>query len=454
MSIESVESPAPTAAASLHMDQYGSGRLPYFCQGAVGVVQEMVREDRSRTFSVIDASGGYASACIGAAHPFLTAAAVGLATVGYATDEVGHLARSRMLNDLFGPKGAWTDHFPFGQYHVAGRNSGSEGVELAIRLAVEARFDYRRQRTRERYQERDTIVAFEGAWHGWTAGLVPLLDRRHYRVGLGEPDLTVFGLRVKHLPFGHSEALEQFFLEQGHRVLAVIVEPIQGDAGILLPPNGYLRRLRQLSDLHDALLIADEVLTFAKTGRYFAMVDADGPILTDITVIGKSLGMGYFSTSMVIARRFLQVRPTGAVCTSDLRPPVCELIRLGTQFLETAGLVSGAAERGESLRTRLQQRLLQRFPKVFTSVRGLGFLNGIELTEAAAGVSRALRIHLLEAGAYVELMAGAGRRSGGSRFVFPTLRVAPPLIISDSEIEELIDRLERGVQTFIETEQC
>jgi ornithine--oxo-acid transaminase len=359
-----------------------------------------------------------------------------------------------MLNDLFGPQGLWSDHFPFGEYHVAGRNSGSEGVELALRLAAEVRFDYRQQCRTHRHADKDTIVAFEGAWHGWTAGLIPLLNRKHYRVGLGESTTATYGLRVKHLPFGHPELLEQFFRDHGKNVLAVLVEPIQGDAGILLPPGGFLRRLRELSDLYDALLVADEVLTFAKTGRYFAMADANGPVPTDITIIGKSLGMGCLSTSMVIARRCLQVRPSGAVCTSDLRPPVCELIRLGTELLEREGLVRRTAERGDYLRRLLKTRLLDRFPSVFSEVRGQGFLNGIELTEVAARAARNLRIHLLEAGAYVELMAGAGRRGGGLRFQFPTLRIAPPLVISDDELDELVNRLEWGTRTFVESVAC
>lgn len=86
------------------------------------------------------------------------------------------------------------------------------------------------------------------------------------------------------------------------------MEPIQGDAGIIIPPEGYLRHLSGLCQSNETLLVADEVLTFAKTGKYFAMNDKEGHIPTDITVIGKSLGMGVLSTSMVIARKDLTIR--------------------------------------------------------------------------------------------------------------------------------------------------
>ncbi|MBJ6764376.1 aminotransferase class III-fold pyridoxal phosphate-dependent enzyme [Myxococcaceae bacterium JPH2] len=444
------------AGMALQMDHYGGGRLPFACLQAKGLVQHFAAlegAEAGRVWEVLDASGGYASACLGAGHPRIQEALrEGLERAGYVTDELGSLERTRLLSDLFGPGGRWADRFPAEQYHASGRNSGSEGLELALRLVLESGFDRRRLAPRAGREERRTVLAFEGAWHGWTGGLVSLLNRRHYRVGLPpvspEPP---HGLDVAFLPFGELEHLERFFVEQGRKLSAVFVEPIQGDAGILVPPAGYLRRLAALCREYEVLLVADEVLTFAKTGQFFGMTDAEGPIPTDITVIGKSLGMGVVSTSMVIARRELSVRSSGAVSTSDLRPLTCAVIRHGLQHLVDERLLERAAPLGEELRARLRRDVVAAFPDLFREVRGLGYMNGVELTEPAANALSSLRHKLLESGVFVEFMAGAGRRSRGLRYLYPAMRVAPPLIAGEPDVRAIVERIHEGTRRFVET---
>ncbi|RKH07611.1 aminotransferase class III-fold pyridoxal phosphate-dependent enzyme [Corallococcus sp. CA053C] len=441
------------AGMALQMDHYGGGRLPFVCLRAKGLVQHMAAlegPDAGRVVEVLDASGGYASACLGAGHPRMQEALRdGLEHTGYVTDELGSLERTLLLEELFGPQGLWADRFPGDAYHASGRNSGSEGLELALRLVLESNFDRRRMAPKPERAERKTVLAFEGAWHGWTQGLASLLNRRHYRLGLPLP--TTEDLDVRFLPFGEAEHLESFFAEHGRKLAAVFVEPIQGDAGILVPPAGYLRRLATLCREHEVLLVADEVLTFAKTGRFFGMTDAEGPIPTDITVIGKSLGMGVVSTSMVIARRELSVRSSGAVSTSDLRPLTSAVMRSGIQYLNGEGLVERTGPLGEGLRAQLRKDVAQAFPEVFQEVRGLGYMNGIELTEKAAGSLGKLRARLLDAGIFVEFMAGAGRRSRGLRYLFPAMRIAPPLIAGEDDLQEMVARLQRGVKRFVES---
>ncbi|MEU6024743.1 aminotransferase class III-fold pyridoxal phosphate-dependent enzyme [Micromonospora sp. NPDC048871] len=441
------------AGRDLHLDHYQSNRLPYAVLGGQGVHSRLMAldgPDAGREFEVIDASGAYGSACLGAGHETVRRAlARGVTEGGQATDEVGSLERARLLNTLFGPDGLWTEQFPTGEYHVSGRNSGSEGMELALRLVLESRFDGNRLRPVPEAAGRDLILAFEGAWHGWTSGLVPLLNRRHYRVGL--PSLAPegpYGVSVVHLPFGDPAVLADWFAENGHRVLGVVVEPVQGDAGILQPPPGYLRGLAGLCQEYGALLVADEVLTFAKSGRFFAMADDQGPIRTDVTVIGKSLGMGALSLSMVIARRGLSPRGSGAVATSDLRPLACAVIRDGLELVVTDKLIDHSAALGAQLAELLQRELVDAFPDLYQESRGTGVMHGVELTErAAAGLAR-LREHVVRAGAYVEFMAGAGRRSRGLRYVFPTMRIAPPLITTPDEAVELVGRIAEGSRTF------
>ncbi|MEV6923832.1 aminotransferase class III-fold pyridoxal phosphate-dependent enzyme [Dactylosporangium sp. NPDC051485] len=434
---------------ALHLNHYGETGLPFAATGAADLVHQFVElegPNRGRALDVLDASGGYASASLGAGHDVAEhALRRAVRACGHATDELAALERSRLLVELFDDGGLFTEHFPAGEYHVSGRNSGSEGMELALRLVLEARIDRRRLRPSPELGHRDRILAFEGAWHGWTAGLVPLLNRRHYRFGLPGPAPDgPYGLRVDHIPFADAEALDGYLAEHGEQLLAVIVEPVQGDAGIQVPHDGYLRCLARATRASGALLVADEVLTFAKTGRFFAMVDDDGPIPTDVTVIGKSLGMGVLSTALVIARRGLAPRPTGAISTSDLRPLTCAVIGDGLRHIVTEGLLAQSSSTGRVLHELLVNELVEAFPDLYRQARGVGLLRGVELTEAAAARLPLLRAHLIRAGVYVEFMAGAGRRSNGRRYVHPTLRLTPPLIAGPKDVEQIVERIVAG----------
>ncbi|MFS8097004.1 aminotransferase class III-fold pyridoxal phosphate-dependent enzyme [Lentzea alba] len=426
---------------ALHLDHYGS-RPPFAAVGGSGITQRMVAlEGAGDVIEVLDASGGYASACLGIGHEVIRRAAERAVSLEMATDEIGSLERSSLLVEMFGAGGLLADHFPPGEYHVSGRSSGSEGMELALRLVLESRVDRRSLRQRG---DRDLILAFEGAWHGWTSGLVPLLNRRHFQAGLPSAGVT-----VEHLPFGDAELVEEFVSRHGDRLLAVVVEPIQGDAGVIVPPPGFLRRVARAARARGALVVADEVLTFGKTGAPLAMIDDEGVVPTDITVIGKSLGMGSVPVSMVIARRELTVRGSGAVATSDLRPAVCAVVRDGLKLIVDDKLWDHAAALGEHLGQRLRDELVGALPEVFHEARGLGVLHGVELTEAASARMTSLREHVIRAGAYVEFMAGAGRRTLGRRYLFPAMRFAPALITTPDDVDEIVGRVAEGTRAFL-----
>lgn len=441
---------------NIHFNHYGGKRLPFLAASAKGIRHKFIdlEDIEQKEFEVIDASGAYASACLGASNEFIKKIIIeAIENVGYVTDEIGSLERVKTLLMLFGKNGIWSKIFPEKEYHVSGRNSGSEGIELALRLVMESRIDKRNYRILKNMEKKKIILAFEGAWHGWTNGLVPLLNRRHYKVNIptfdggNNPD----GIKVMHIPFGESGALKDFFSKYGDEVLAVFIEPVQGDAGILLPPSGYLREVSKTCSKFGALLVADEVLTFAKTGLFFGMRDENGHIPTDITVIGKSLGMGIISTSMVIARRQLTIRNCGAVATSDLRPITCSIIKNGMQYIIEKKLIDTSLQNGEYLRKKINELLINEFPDIYLEVRGLGYMNGIELTEKSANNLVDLRKCLIRAGVYVEFMAGAGKRSCGLRYVMPTMRIAPPLITTMKDIDEIVARIRKGTIKFKKT---
>lgn len=441
------------ASEKIHFDHYAGHQLGFACLNASGIHQQLLALDgptRGQVYEVMDCSGAYGSACLGAAHPVIAQTLVqALQSDGYVTDELGSLARAELLNDFFGPQGLWCDHFEQGAYWVSGRNSGSEGMELALRLLFEQRIDPTRMRLKQDFLHKNRILAFEGAWHGWTQGVLPLLNRRHFTQHLPTMDLSATsGIHVDFIPFNEPALLDAYMRDHGQALLGVILEPVQGDAGILTPQPGYLRQVATACKKNGAFLVADEVLTFAKTGYFFAMRDAEGPIPTDITVIGKSLGMGTLSVSMVIARKQFYTRACGAVATSDLRPLTCRLMASGVRFIHENNLLQQAKKHGAELRAQLHTALVTAFPDIYREVRGEGFLNGIELTENTAQQAMHLRKNFIQAGVYVELMAGAGRRSGGLRYINPTVRIAPPLTTTPEALMEMVKRLHRGTQRF------
>lgn len=438
-------------ANALHMDHYGGHRLAYSCIKAQGIYKTFLYlKNPHQEFEVMDISGGYASACLGANNlHFWQLLQTKISQCSTVTDELLSLERTNFLQQQFGRHGLWTDHFPYGEYHVSGRNSGSEGIELALRLLLESLLDKRRQTKHPQKVNKKIILAFEGAWHGWTAGIIPLLNRRYYTHGF--PSLEregLFGIEVKFLPFGDQALLECFFKEFGESLAGVVVEPIQGDAGILVPPEHYLRRLSDLCQKYQALLIADEVLTFAKTGKFFAMVDAMGPIKTDITIIGKSLGMGLMPISLVIAKKSLSVRACGAVATNDLRDFACAVMSAGLQVIKDQNLIQQSKSHGQWLQQKLQIQLVEAFPDIYKECRGVAHLFGVELAEHAAQKLLLFRENMIHHGIYLEFMAGAGKRSHGLRYIFPTMRIAPPLIMDDEQLNEMFERLIKASFAF------
>ena len=163
--------------------------------------------------------------------------------------------------------------------------------------------------------------------------------------------------------------------------------------------------------------------------------------------------MSVLSTSMVIARRELTVRSSGAVATSDLRPLTCAVIREGIRFIADEGLLEKPKVLGQELHELLQQEVLQKYPDLYHEARGLGVMHGIELSEKTATYFPEFRNTMIRSGVYVEFMAGAGKLSRGGRYVLPTMRIAPSLITNRELIHEIVERIQHGSNVFRETYQ-
>jgi len=240
-------------------------------------------------------------------------------------------------------------------------NSGTEGIEGALKLARKA-------------TGRSGFVAFEGGYHGDTLGALSVGGIEKYRAPF-EPLLQPVAL----LPFGDVNALDAI----NESVAAVVVEPVQGEAGVRVPRSDFLPALEKRCRHVGALLIADEVMTgFGRTGRLFAVQRWD--VVPDIIVLAKALGGGYplgaLAASSSLLRAFTENPPLSHVTTFGGHPVSCAAGRASLRVI----LRDRLAERADEVGVRFRERLVDAFRDLSTvrEVRGLGLLIGIEFEDA------------------------------------------------------------------------
>ncbi|MBA2458683.1 MAG: acetyl ornithine aminotransferase family protein [Gemmatimonadales bacterium] len=316
-------------------------------------------------------------------------------------------------------------------------NSGTEAVEGAIKLA--------------RYATRRTaIIAFRGAFHGRSTGAVTLTSskaRQHAGFGPLLPD-------VHHVPFAYRYrcqfcgdkpectrgclgVIEQELFTRHldpQDVAAIFVEPIQGEGGYVVPPDGWLRDLRELCDRHGILLVADEVQCgVGRTGKMWAS-EHEG-VEPDILLTAKGLGSG-MPIGAIVAKESVSTWETGSHGSTFGGNPVCCAAALATLDLVEGGLMANGALMGERLMAGLS-RLQEKYACI-GEVRGRGLMIGIELVKDRATREPApelLRDLVLGAFRRGLLLLGAGKS---------TLRLAPPLVVDDYDVDTalaLIDGL-------------
>ncbi|MGZ8502319.1 MAG: aminotransferase class III-fold pyridoxal phosphate-dependent enzyme, partial [Candidatus Limnocylindrales bacterium] len=286
-------------------------------------------------------------------------------------------------------------------------NSGTEVVEAAIKLARVA-------------TQRPYVVAFLGAFHGRTYGSISLTaSKAKYHAGFG-PLLP----GIYHAPYGRAADLRWFNevlfdkLVPAEEVAAIIVEPIQGEGGYIVPEDGFLEGLRGICDRHGILLIADEIQSGAgRTGRMWA-VDHWG-VKPDILLTAKGIASGMPLGALVATASILEAWGPGAHGSTYGGNPVACAAALATIDLLEGGLVENAATRGEQIFEGLR-RLCARFPGLTTDIRGKGLMVGIEFDtpEHAEEVQWACFVRGL-------LVLECGRSS---------VRMSPALIVSSDEV--------------------
>jgi len=286
-------------------------------------------------------------------------------------------------------------------------NTGVEAVETALKLA--RRWGYERKGIPE---DRARIVVFSNNFHGRTLAAVSASTTPEYRDGFG-PFLPGF----VGVPFGDGEALERAMSSE---TCAVLLEPIQGEGGVNVPPPGYLKRVWALCREHEALMLADEVQTgFGRTGDLFACDHEH--VKPDVLIVGKALGGGFYPVSAALASDDLMnlFRPGDHGSTFGGNPLACAVADAGLDVIVEENLSARARYAGAAI----TQGLRSLSSPLVREIRGRGLLLGIELTVPASTLSEAL----LERG-----VAAKETREY-------VLRVAPPLVVDDEAIAYLLE---------------
>ncbi len=297
--------------------------------------------------------------------------------------------------------------------------SGTEAIEAAIKIA-------------KLYTGRPAFIVAVRAFHGKTMGSLSMTGKADFRARLG----TMYGGPIYHVPFGDADAVEKqldICDKVGVGVAGVLFEPIQGEAGAIVPPEDFWPRIREATRKHGVLLIADEVQTgLGRTGKLWGVDHWN--VIPDILAAAKSLGGG--------------VMPISAVCTSEeiFQPlmypnPFMHTTTTGGGALACSAAIAAihvtlrdrlwqqAAEKGNYLMPRLQQLVLQ-YPQIYEKITGRGLLIGMHFRDAELG-------YKVAAGVFRRGVLVAGTLTNAQ-----TVRIEPALVISYPQIDMLLDRLE------------
>lgn len=298
-------------------------------------------------------------------------------------------------------------------------NSGAEANEAMLKLA-------RRHFWAKGEKERFRVIAFDHAFHGRTLATVALTGTPSYREGFGPP---VAG--VTHVPFGDEAAVRA---AMGPDVCAILVEPVQGEGGVMPAPPGFLRALRTLADEHGALLLLDEIQTgIGRTGTFLGC-EHDG-VRGDAIALAKGLGGGFPIGAMLLREELAAALPPGthgSTFGGNALASACARTVLAT--LKSERLVEGARTKGALLGSLLAD-LARKYPTLCEGERGAGLLRGLILRQGAIDPRDALA----RAREHGVLLTIAGGR---------VLRFTPPLVVTESELEDGVRRLDAALATF------
>ncbi len=296
-------------------------------------------------------------------------------------------------------------------------NTGAEAVETAIKAA--RKWGYKKKGVAE---GKAKILVFENNFHGRTTTIVGFSSEPQYRDGFG-PFTPGFEL----LPYGDLDAVKQAMDEN---VVAVLVEPIQGEGGIIIPPAGYLQGLREITSENNCLLIVDEIQSgLGRTGKLFAF-EHEG-IRPDGVIVGKALSGGFYPVSGFLSTDDVMsvFNPGDHGSTYGGNPVASAVARAALKVLTDEKLIERSAELGAYFMDRLQKI---DSPHV-KEIRGKGLWIGIELKKEAGGARR-----------FCEALMRDGLLCKETHE--HVIRIAPPLVIKREEIDWALERIEKALK--------
>jgi ornithine--oxo-acid transaminase len=291
-------------------------------------------------------------------------------------------------------------------------NTGAEAVETAIKMA--RKWCYKVKGIPEGQAE---IITCANNFHGRTTTVISFSTEPQYRDGFGP-----FTPGFKTIPYGDADALDKAITEN---TAAFLVEPIQGEAGVVVPPKGYLSRVAEICKRHNVLFINDEIQTgLGRTGKLF-MQDHEN-VRADVVIIGKALAGGFYPISAVLASADIMsvFHPGDHGSTFGGNPLAAAVARTALQVLVEEGMIENAAQMGDYFQARLREIVS---PHV-KEVRGHGLLIGVELKPEAGGARR-----------FCEALMERGVLSKETHH--DIVRFAPPLIITKADIDWAVERI-------------
>ncbi len=297
--------------------------------------------------------------------------------------------------------------------------SGTEAVEAAIKIA-------------KLYTKRPAFIAAVRGFHGKTMGSLSMIGKADFRAPLG----VMYGGPVYHVPFGDAEAVQrqlEICERTGVGVAGVIFEPIQGEAGAIVPPDDFWPCVRETTRRYGALLIADEVQTgLGRTGRLWGVNHWD--VEPDILMAAKSLGGGVMPISAVctteeIFQPMMYPNPFMHTTTTGGGALACSAAIAAIHVTLRERLWEQAAEKGAYLIPKLEN-LARQYPEIYEKITGKGLLIGMHFRDADTG-------YKVAAGLFKRGVLVAGTLTNAQ-----TIRIEPPLIISYEQLDILLDRLE------------
>jgi ornithine--oxo-acid transaminase len=301
-----------------------------------------------------------------------------------------------------------------GSHKVLPMNSGAEAVESALKVARKWGYEIK-----EVADDQAEIIVCSDNFHGRTISIVGFSTDEDSRRNFGP-----YGGGFVVVPYGDAAALEAAITPN---TVAFLVEPIQGEAGVIIPPEGYLRRARELCSAHNVLLILDEIQTgLGRTGRLLA--EEHEGIEADLTLIGKALSGGFYPVSAVLSSNEVLgvLKPGEHGSTFGGNPLACAVARAALRVLIDEGMIANASVQGE----RLLVGLRQLDHPAIREARGRGLMLALELHPEAGGAkpfTQALR----ERGVLCKETHEH------------TIRIAPPLVITEDEVDWALLQFER-----------